>query len=373
MTKWPEAFAVPSIEAATIARLLVDEIFARHGAPRKLLSDRVSNFLSALVKEVCCLLNTKKLNTTAYHPECNGQVERLNHSLIEAIAHFVNSEQTDWDVFLPSFLFAYRVSPCISTGDSPFYLLFGREARLAPDTSLLPPTQLSTSVEEHRKRIVTQIETAQSIARNHIARAQQLMKHQYDKKAADVPFKIGQRCWVYTPKPKKGLSKKFRHFWHGPFRICRKLSPVHYQLCTCDNRLIATTVHANRMKPFYDPADRPILPPQEDDPNEISLQPSDLLDDSFEPSDPAEPAPTDNSTAQDTADLSDSPPVDSSDLLSDPDVYAAEKILKTRTRHGKQQYLVKWANFPASESTWEPEENILDKQLLDQFHNNSAS
>ena len=89
------------------------------------------------------------------------------------------------------------------------------------------------------------------------------MKLQYDKKAADAPFEVGQCCWVYTPSSKKGLSKKLRHLWHGPFRICRKLSPVHYQLRTCDNRLVATTVHANRMKHFYDPTDRPIAPPQE--------------------------------------------------------------------------------------------------------------
>ena len=373
LSKWPEAFAVPSVEAATIARLLVDEIFARHGAPRKLLTDRGSNFLSALVKEVCRLLNTKKLNTTAYHPMGNGQTEKLNHSLIEALSHFVNSRQTDWDTFLPSVLFAYRVSPHISTGDSPFYLLFGREPRLAPDVALLPPTELSNSVEEHRRRIVSQIETAQSIARNNIALAKQNMKAQYDKRAADAPFEVGQRCWVYTPTPKKGLSKKFRHFWHGPFRICRKLSPVHYQLRTCDNRLIATTVHANRMKPFHDPADRPILPPPEDDPDEISLEVSDLPDDSFEPHDSDASATTASSSTQSTGELSNGTHVDSTDLLNDPTVYAAEKILKTRKRHGKQQYLVKWANFPVSESTWEPEENILDQRLLDNFHRNSAS
>ena len=60
-----------------------------------------------------------------------------------------------------------------------------------------------------------------------------------------------------------------------------------------------------------------------------------------------------------------STPVDSSDLLYDPDVYGAERILKSRKRHGKLQYLVKWANYPVSESKREPEENILDQRLLD--------
>ena len=191
LTKWVEAFPVPSIEAPVIARLLVDEIFTRHGAPRTLLSDRGSNFLPSLVTEVCRLLNTKKVNTTAYHPQTDGLVER------EAISSYVSSNQLDWDVYIPAILFAYRTSPCVSTGDTPFYLLYGREPRLAPDVSLLPPSQLSSSVEEHRARIARRIEAAQSIVRANIARTQQLMKLQYDKTSDDAPFEIGQRVWIF--------------------------------------------------------------------------------------------------------------------------------------------------------------------------------
>ena len=127
------------------------------------------------------------------------------------------------------------------------------------------------------------------------------------------------------------------------------------------------------MKPFYDPADRPILPTLEDDPNAISLQVSDLPDDSFQPNDSDAPVTTAIPLTPSTGELSNGTPVNSSDLLSDPTVYAAEKILETRKRHGKQQYLVKWTNFSVSESTWEPEENILDQRLLDNFHRDSAS
>ena len=94
------------------------------------------------------------------------------------------------------------------------------------DTSLLPATQLSPSVEEHRSRIVKQIELAQSLARSNIARSQQLNKLQYDKTALDAPFVLGQGVWIYTPK--SGLSKKFLARWYGPYGICRQLSPVHY-------------------------------------------------------------------------------------------------------------------------------------------------
>ena len=109
LTKWTEAFAVPTIGADVVARLLVEELLPRHGAPRTLLSDRGSNFLSTLVKEVCRLLNTKKLNTTAYHPQTDGLVERFNNTLAESISMYVSTDQKDWDNYIPSILFAYRV------------------------------------------------------------------------------------------------------------------------------------------------------------------------------------------------------------------------------------------------------------------------
>ncbi len=64
LTKWVEGFGVPDQSAETIARLLVNEIFCRHGAPEHFLSDRGPNFLSELFTEVCRLLNIKKLGIT---------------------------------------------------------------------------------------------------------------------------------------------------------------------------------------------------------------------------------------------------------------------------------------------------------------------
>lgn len=78
---FPEAFAVPSNDTATIAELLVNKIMERHGAPRTLLSDRGSKFLSSLLKEVCYLMDTKKVFITSYHPQCDGLVERFHGNL----------------------------------------------------------------------------------------------------------------------------------------------------------------------------------------------------------------------------------------------------------------------------------------------------
>ena len=207
-TRWPEAFALPSIEAPRIAQLLVDEIVARHSAPRKLLSDRGPNFLAAIVKEVCRLINTHRQHTTAYHPQTDGLVERFNGTLTESLSMYVSSNQKDWDKHIPMVLFAYRVSPNATTGESPFYLLYGQEPRLPIDAALLlPSSNLSPSVAEHRARIVESLEEAQKIICSNTQLAQQRMKLQYDKTSAPVQYRIGSKVWVYTKNKERPVKE----------------------------------------------------------------------------------------------------------------------------------------------------------------------
>ena len=221
-TRWPEAFALPSIKAQRIAELLVNEIVARHGAPRALLSDRGPNFMASIIEEVCKLLNTRRLHITAYHPQTDGLVERFNGTLAEALSMYVSTNQKDWDKHLPLVLFAYRVSLNATTGKSPFYLLYRRTPRLPIDAALiLPDSNVSTSVAQLRAKIVENIESAQQLILSNMQLAQQKMKSYYDKKASPVPFEVGSRVWVYTPKKKKGLSKTTPAQFSRTISYCR--------------------------------------------------------------------------------------------------------------------------------------------------------
>ena len=160
LTRWCEAFPVPSVEATVISRLLVDEVIARHGAPRVLLSDRGKNFLSKVVADVCKIFQIHKVNTSSYHPQTDGLVERFNSTLCQSLSMYVSKNQKDWDDFIPLVLFAHRTSVLEAIGDSPFYVLYGREPRLPVDVKYLPPVsdEVTSSVFEHRKRIVEKLE-----------------------------------------------------------------------------------------------------------------------------------------------------------------------------------------------------------------------
>ena len=119
LTKWPEVYPTPDQSAATIANLLVREIVSRHGVPSELLSDRGRAFLSDLLREVQLLLGFKKVNTSAYHPQTDGLVERFNRTLTAMLAKTAERGGKNWDEKLPFVLFAYRASQQQSTLESP--------------------------------------------------------------------------------------------------------------------------------------------------------------------------------------------------------------------------------------------------------------
>jgi hypothetical protein len=176
LTGYPEARALPSI----IAKFIYEDIITRHGPPRILLSDQAKNFRSKIVAELSKLCNIKQASTTAYHPICNGKVEKMNHTIITAISKYVNDRQNDWDEFLTSILYAIRISPNESSLLSPFYLLYGYEALQPHDLALRKPEEETRSADQHLQRIIRNLETVHEIARDNITRAQLKNKTRYD-------------------------------------------------------------------------------------------------------------------------------------------------------------------------------------------------
>ena len=117
-----------SIESESVATALIDT-FSRVGFPTELLSDQGTNFMSALMEQLCKLLQIRKMNTTPYHPQANGLVENFNGTLKKMLKCYAKDEPEEWDKHIPFVLFAYRESPHESTGYSPFELLYGHKVR----------------------------------------------------------------------------------------------------------------------------------------------------------------------------------------------------------------------------------------------------
>ena len=142
-------------------------------------------------------------------------------------------------------------------------------------------------------------------------------------------------------------------------------TPVHYRLRSKNKKKVIFAVHGNRMKPFVDPALRPIEPPIDGDPSEPYLDESDIPADSFEVNESSSHDNDTNVTAekhdacppshlQEALESSNQQLDDHQVVIDNQSIFATERILKKRKRKGKMQCKVKWLGYPENQSTWEP-------------------
>ena len=219
-TKWPMVYAMPDQKAERIVRILVDEIIPFCGVPEALLSDRGTNLLSYLMRDVCALLGVKKLNTTAYHPQCDGLVERYNRTLKTALRKHAARYGVQWDRLLSGVVWAYRNTPHESTHEKPSYLLFGLDCRSPTEASLLCPTEVEpTDLVEYREELTMSLASARELAAKAIRQAQKKYKRNYDKRTGDRDYRIGEWVLVRFPADETGKMRKLARPWHGPFRV----------------------------------------------------------------------------------------------------------------------------------------------------------
>ena len=263
-SKWCEAFPLKTQEATEIAKIFYSEIICRYGAPDVLVTDRGQNFVSILIQEICKMFQITKKETSAYHPQANAVCERMNSFIEQSLRTCCNQNQTDWPIYLPSIMLAYRTTQTPSTKYSPYFLLFGRECRLPIDTALAPSKTLMPSHQQYLQRLIQAQEVHRQVARENILNIQKRYKNTYDKTACNPNFHIGQQVWLYCQKTQPGLSPKLTKKWVGPYYIVEKRGLYTYLLRkSSDNRIMKSPVHANRLKEYLDDARRPTNPPRD--------------------------------------------------------------------------------------------------------------
>jgi hypothetical protein len=205
-TRWAEAFATQDSTAVTVAEILIKKIIARHGAPRKLLSDLGQAFLSRVVKAVCEWFHIYKVNTTAYHPQCNGLTEHVNGQLCKLLASYCDAKQTDWDEYIDICLFAYRISKQDMIKESPIRLLYGRDANLPGDIAKWSSNDI----------FIDRIAQAWKLATSLLRTAAEKTTEK-DKNPKRIQYEIGDRVRVENPVTPIGLKKKLRrNLWFPP-------------------------------------------------------------------------------------------------------------------------------------------------------------
>ena len=249
-TKWVECIPLPDQTALTTAKAMV-EVFGRLGYPLEIFTDQGRNFESDLFTAICKLLRIHKARTIPYHPSSNGQVERFNITLMDAVRCFVK-DQSEWDLYLPQISAAMRSSINHSTGFTPNRLMLGRE--VVTPLELVHTGGVPQPVERDADDYVAGLEhgmqRAHEVAREVLRVNQKYMKksydlrlykHQYSKASLvyilDTATRVGECAKLPPPPPPP---------WKGPGVVTEVLTPYLYKVRLRDKSII---MNHDRLKP----------------------------------------------------------------------------------------------------------------------------
>ncbi|CAI7810412.1 unnamed protein product [Closterium sp. NIES-53] len=295
--------------AEATARLFFDRIITIHGIPATLLSDRDPKFTSKFWKELMGLLGTKLAMSSAYHPQTDGQTERLNQVVEQLLRTACKDDVSHWDTQLPTLEFAYNNASHAATGKTPFFLYYGREP-LTPQQPTTPAhvqaahdfvTTMQQLWEKNQRRLTT-MQTSQ--------------KQYADRQRHDHSVAVGDQVLLDTRNLNLShLPSKLRPRFCGPFLVEAQVTPVTFCLSFLDTWKLHNAFHVQLLKPYKDPNQqfqgRQLPPPP--------------------------------------------PPV----LVQDAPEYEVERVLTHRHRGGKTlESLLRWKGYDPTEDSWVAEADM---------------
>ena len=132
-TWYAQAIVTSSQTAKCTAQNLGDKFIVHYGLPEKILTDQGCNFESDLLRALCEIAQVKKIRTSGYHPQTNGQCKHFNATLINMLGTLLEKAQSTCREQATTLVHAYNCTRKNATGFSPYYLIFGRKPCLPMD------------------------------------------------------------------------------------------------------------------------------------------------------------------------------------------------------------------------------------------------
>ena len=317
---------VPSRKTDTspdFAQMFVNNVVRHHGLPDSIISDRGTLFTSQFWTALSKLLGVKHRLSTSFHPQTDGQTERLNQTIEQYLRIFCNYQQDDWHSLLPVAEFAYNNSYQSTIKTSPFYANYGYHPRFTFSTTTSSPLDVPAA-----KELADQLSALHDALAENIKTAQNTQARYYDSKHQRMEFSVGDKVWllstnIHTERPSKKLDWKRL----GPYTISERIGLQAYKLQLPSSMKIHNVFHVSLLE-RYTPSTIP---------NRKQLPP---------------------------------PPVH---IPTSGTWYEVQEILDSCYRRRTLYYKIRWKGYDISEDSWQLHSNVNSPEHVGNFHSRHPS
>ncbi|KAG8362701.1 hypothetical protein BUALT_BualtUnG0049300 [Buddleja alternifolia] len=299
------------------ARAFFKNVVKYWGLPKSIISDRDPRFTGRLWTELFKLLGSELCFSTSFHPQTDGQTERVNALLECYLWHFVSANQHDWAKILDVAQFSYNLQRSEATGKSPFELAMGQQP--------LTPHTLAISFDSARcpgaAKMAKSWAEQSDLAKSFLEKARRKMKKWADPKRRHLEFNTGDKVLIkLIPqqfKAFRGMHKGLVRKYEGPYPVVAKVGKVSYRLDLPSTLKIHPVFHVSMLRPYQE---------DEEDPSRGESHRA--------------------------------PPVVTKSFDKEIEEVLSHKVVRRRGVKPTTYYFIKWKGLPESEATWESQDDL---------------
>ena len=306
-----------TITGEETAKLFIENVYKYHGLPDDIISDRGTQFTSKFWQSLFKILQVKIKLSSAYHPQTDGQTERVNQVLEQYLRCSINYHQDNWVDLLPIAEFAYNNTFQESIWQTPFFANYAYHPRF-------DSLNLSQTENPAAQDLISRLLEIHKEMKTRLVEAQERQKMNADKSRKQHPkILVGDKVWLLcrnlkTRRPSDKLD--YRHL--GPFIVSKQINEVAYRLDLPTSMKIHPVFHVSLLEPYKESTI----------PGRLQTPP---------------------------------PPIE----IDGEEEFEVSEILNSRINRRKLEYLVHWQGYEVSERTWEPAAHFDNApKMIEEFY-----